>query len=453
MTPILRQLYEKIGSFIPFRSKRSRYQQKPNVITRDQHPISRKSISHNAVKVLYRLHNAGFQAYLVGGGVRDLLLGREPKDFDVATDARPEQIRKLFKNCRLIGRRFRLAHIFFGPEIIEVATFRATERKNSRNQRNGMILRDNVYGEIGSDALRRDFTINAMYYNIADFTLEDYAGGMQDIEAGVIRLIGDPVTRYQEDPVRMLRAIRFAIKLGFKLAPETEAPLHKMAHLLSAISSSRLFDETLKLLLSGQGMATYSKLYHYNLFQQLFPATSTCIETCSDDSVHAFIQLALQASDERIAQGKSITLGFFFAVMLWHPLKLKANSLIEQGVYPEPAFDKAAKIVLNAQAKHTALPKSVTAVVHDIWYLQRRFERTAERRTIKLIDHPRFRAGYDFLILRAKSGEPVERLSNWWQEFYEAHYDHRWQMIKEAQLNAAPKPSSGARKKRRRRTS
>ncbi len=448
----LLQPIEKFINFIncPWRwpvKSRTRYP-KPVIVTRDHHTISRQAMSRNAIKVLYRLHNSGFQAYLVGGGVRDLLLGREPKDFDIATDARPEQVRKLFRNCRLIGRRFRLAHVFFGVEIIEVATFRShTENLGRKHKRGGMILRDNIYGNIDEDAWRRDFTINALYYNIADFSLLDYTQGLQDINEGVIRLIGDPVTRYQEDPVRMLRAVRFAVKLGFNIHPDSETPIFKMAHLLGQIAPARLFEETIKLFLSGQGMATYSKLYHYHLFEYLFPATTTALEEASDDRVHDFLQIALQASDARIAEDKPVTLGFFFAVMLWHPVQHQTELLTQQGIHTEPAFDKACKQVLREQSQHTTLPRRITAMMHDIWFLQRRFELTRDKRALNLVNHPKFRAGYDFLMLRAKAGEPVKETFQWWTDFYEAPAEARIPM-----LYANGQPSSKKRTRRHRKS-
>ncbi|HEB98384.1 MAG TPA: polynucleotide adenylyltransferase PcnB, partial [Thiotrichales bacterium] len=251
--------------------------QQPVIIPRAEHGISRSNISPNALKVLYRLRSAGYRACLVGGGVRDLLLGREPKDFDVATDARPEEVRKLFRNCRLVGRRFRLAHVVFGREVIEVATFRgrhdAAEEGETATSEEGRILRDNVYGTIEEDAWRRDFTVNALYYDIEDFSVRDYVGGMEDLRAGVLRLIGDPEARYREDPVRMLRAVRFAVKLGFRIEPATEAPIESLAHLLFEIPPARLFEEVLKLFQGGMALETFEMLRHYDLFGKLFPLT------------------------------------------------------------------------------------------------------------------------------------------------------------------------------------
>ena len=243
----------------------------PRVYARSEHSISRSQVSENALKVLYRLKKAGFEAYLVGGCVRDLLLGREPKDFDVVTDARPDQIKKVFRNCRLVGRRFRLAHVQFGRDIIEVATFRGSVEENSEHRflnEEGRLLRDNQYGNIEEDVWRRDFTVNSLYYNIKDFSVIDYVGGMEDHLSGTLRLIGDPETRFREDPVRMLRAVRFAVKLGFNLHPDSEKPIAGLADLLNNIPPARLFDETLKLFLSGYALQTFEMLRHYDLFRE-----------------------------------------------------------------------------------------------------------------------------------------------------------------------------------------
>ena len=295
----------------------------PTIIPRPEHSISRAGISPNALKVLYRLKSAGFAAHLVGGGVRDLLLGREPKDFDVATDARPEEVHRLFRNCRLIGRRFRLAHVHFGPEIIEVATFRAAgvaEEVDEFHLDNGRIVRDNVYGNIEEDAWRRDFTVNALYYNVADFSVVDYTDGMTDLRQGVLRLIGDPERRYREDPVRMLRAVRFASKLGFRVEPQTEAPLFELGHLLADIPSSRLFEEVLKLFFGGVALQTFEQLRHYGLFGLLFPLTETSLSREEEHFPRTLVSHALANTDERVADGLPVSPTFLFAALLWDPL-------------------------------------------------------------------------------------------------------------------------------------
>src|SRR5690554_6525789 len=299
----------------------------PRILTRDQHSVSRKDISEAALKVLYRLHNAGFQAYLVGGCVRYLLLGLHPKDFDVTTNATPEQIRKLFRNCRLVGRRFRLAHVVFGREIIEVATFRGHHDsadsddsiKVGKQDAEGMLLRDNVYGSIEEDAQRRDFTINALYYNVTRGTIHDYVNGVQDIRNQRVRLIGNPVQRYQEDPVRMLRAVRFAAKLDFEIEPHTAAPIAELAELLYDIPAARLFDEVLKLFLGGQGERTFDLLLEYDLFAPLFPDTDEAIDEQPEYTLK-LIRQALRNTDQRINEGRPVTPAFLFAALLWPAL-------------------------------------------------------------------------------------------------------------------------------------
>ena len=298
--------------------------------SRDQHEVSRNDISPNAVKVLYRLHNAGFRACLVGGGVRDILLGLKPKDFDVATDASPEQVNDLFRNCRLIGRRFRLAHILFGREIIEVATFRGHHAQDASNnvEKNdkkspshssseGMILRDNVFGSIEEDAIRRDFTVNALYYDISDFSVQDFCHGMEDLDDRLLRMIGDPETRYREDPVRMLRAVRLAVKLDLDIEEHTAKPLKKLSTLLSDIPTARLWDESHKLFLSGYSAPTFAMLEQYDLLTPMLPQMSKSIEDNNNPDFRAFIQDALQNSDKRIQANKSLNPAFLYACFLW----------------------------------------------------------------------------------------------------------------------------------------
>lgn len=295
---------------------------KPTIIPRDQHTVSRAFISENALKVLYRLKNAEYKAYLVGGGVRDILLGREPKDFDVVTDAKPEQIRELFRNCRLIGRRFRLAHVQFGREIIEVSTFRAPHHVSDQgggHVEEGRIIRDNVYGDIDDDVWRRDFTVNALFYNIEDFSIVDYVGGVKDLETGQLKLIGDPAQRYIEDPVRMLRAVRFATKLGLRIHPQAEEPIKQYAELLEGIPPARLFEEMLKLFIGGYALQTFEALRHYSLFKYLFPQTDKLLDTPERDYPHTFIMQALKNTDQRLNDGSSVTPGFLLAAILWEP--------------------------------------------------------------------------------------------------------------------------------------
>lgn len=424
-----------------------------NVITRQEHNISRKQISDNALKVLYRLHGAGFDAYLVGGGVRDLLLSQHPKDFDIATNATPEQIRQLFKNCRLIGRRFRLAHIMFGRDIIEVATFRGHHQEPSKNvsqqSKEGMLLRDNVYGTIDEDAERRDFTINAMYYSIADYSIHDYAGGIEDLEDKLVRLIGDPETRYREDPVRMLRAIRFAVKLDFDIEEDTAAPIEEMAPLLRDIPPARLYEESLKMLQSGHGLETYHLMREYNLFQQLFPTIAEYFTEEYASNTEQMLDLVLDATDQRIEEGKRINPAFMFAAMLWYPLQEKAKWLMEKRKLSYyDAIMEASNIILDEQVRTIAIPRRHTATIREIWQLQLRMPRRNGKRAFRLMELNKFRAGFDFLEMRGEvEGGETEQLAKWWNTFQSAGRNMRQAMVADIDGSTS---GSGAPKKRRR---
>ncbi len=390
--------------------------------------------------MLYRLKKSGYEAYLVGGGVRDLLLGREPKDFDVATNAHPEEVKKVFSNCRLIGRRFRLAHVHFGREYIEVATFRGMQDGLASEE--GMLLQDNVYGTLEEDALRRDFTVNALYYNIADFSLVDYANGMQDLEAGVLRLLGDPEQRYREDPVRMLRAVRFASKLGFKINQACEEPLWQLGDLLEGVPAARLFEEVLKLFLSGTGLQSFEKLRHYNMFGQLFPATEESLSHEEHQFPITFVANGLQNSDQRVREGKPVTPAFLFAVLLWEPVRRLTAEIQAAGEPPQLAMQQAASEVLSQQLQKVSIPKRFSYPMRDIWYMQRRFEFRGGQRPHRLLEHKRFRAAYDFLLLRAESGEASMELAEWWTKFQEVTPEERNQMT-------SGQKSSGGRRRRR----
>lgn len=392
----------------------------PNIIARSGHTISRASISDNAFKVLYRLNKAGYQAFLVGGGVRDLLLNLNPKDFDIATDARPEEIRVLFRNCRLIGRRFRLAHVHFGREIIEVVTFRASATKEHQHREqadSGRILRDNVYGSIEEDIWRRDFTINALYYNIADFTVWDYTSGMEDIAKRKLRLIGNPETRYREDPVRMLRAARFAAKLDFEVAKDSAAPIRELGNLLRDVPPARLFDETLKLFHTGHALRSLELLMGYDLLQYLLPHTAESLRRDSDGSVFKFLQAGLANTDRRIKVEQPVTPMFLYAVLLWHPICERATEIFEKyEVTQIEALLDACEEIVSEQQGHTSYPKRFSVPMKDMLVMQRRFERRRGVRALRLLSHKRFRAAYDFLLLRAQCGEEDQELVDWWTE-------------------------------------
>jgi poly(A) polymerase len=417
------------------------------IIPRSEHVISRSNISPNALKVLYRLRGGGFDAFLVGGGVRDMLLGREPKDFDVATNARPEEVKKLFRNCLLIGRRFRLAHVRFENEIIEVATFRTQgngDQEDDARSETGRILRDNVYGTLEEDAWRRDFTVNALYYNIQDFSVVDYAGGMEDLQQGMLRLMGDPVQRYHEDPVRMLRAVRFAAKLGFRIHPGSEAPIFQLAHLLEDIPPARLFDEILKLFLGGCAVQSFELLRHYGLFAYLFPQTEACLANEQQGFPLTLLIHALQNTDSRIADGKPVTPAFLYAALLWEPLRKAMVELEAQGMGEIQALQEAAQAVESQQLARTSLPKRFGVPMREIWALQPRLRRITGMRPLKLVEHPRFRAAYDFMLLRAEAGEELGELTRWWTEFQTLDENERLKQVRTGGVQG---------KKRRRRRS
>ncbi len=392
---------------------------------------------------MYRLQKEGFDAYLVGGCVRDLLLGREPKDFDVVTNADPEQVRKVFRNCRLIGRRFRLAHVFFGREIIEVATFRgAGEEQNDKQVLNkeGRLLRDNVYGTIEEDVWRRDFTVNALYYNIKDFSVVDYVGGMADHKAGTLRLIGDPDMRFREDPVRMLRAVRFAVKLGFNIHPDCEKAIHNDAELLASIPPARLYDEALKLFLSGYALQTFEMLRHYRLFQMLFPATEKSLAVEDNGFPKLLLVKALENSDNRIAEGKTVTAYFLLAAFLWEPVQVRAKQKMAQGAVEFIAYQDAANEVISRQIGSTALPRHISMSMKEVWSLQPKFNARFGSKPSRLITHPRFRAGYDFLLLRAETGGADPELAEWWTKYQAASETEQRKMTQPPRNQENKKP-------------
>jgi len=401
------------------------------VIPRSEHGISREQIDDRALKVLYRLHNAGFQAYLVGGGVRDLLLGLEPKDFDVATDAKPEEVRRLFKNCRLIGRRFRLAHIHFGREIIEVATFRGDHSELSQEgmlDDSGRILRDNVYGSLEQDVWRRDFKVNALYYNIADFSVVDYTGAMADVNDRKLRMIGDAETRYREDPVRMLRAVRFAAKLDFNIDAETAEPIHELSTLLAEIPAARLFDEAIKLFHSGSAVKCFELLKHYQLLDILFPQTRKAIS--QDVEYEVFIIKVLQNTDRRIMDGKPVNPAFVFAALLWYPILEQAKWFLNEGMPVNLAMQKAIDKVLPEQLRITSIPKRLSMVMKDIWFLQDRLRNHSGKRAFSVFSHQRFRAAYDFLCLRSAAGENVEDDCKFWTHLQTLDEDEQNKLLR-----------------------
>ncbi|WP_285261149.1 polynucleotide adenylyltransferase PcnB [Halopseudomonas bauzanensis] len=433
---MIRKLLKKIPS--PF-GRPAHRRTTPAIIPPSQHALQRSQISRNAVTVVERLQQAGYQAFAVGGCVRDLLLEMAPKDYDVATSATPEQVRATFRNCRLIGRRFKLAHVYFGREIIEVATFRAGHadddgddlgREQSLQSESGRLLRDNVYGTLEQDAQRRDFTINALYYDVCTGNIHDYANGLQDIRNARVRLIGDPVQRYQEDPVRMLRAVRFAAKLDFEIEPHSAAPIAELAELLYDIPAARLFDEVLKLLLNGQGERTFDLLLEYDLFAPLFPDTDEAIDDNPGYTLK-LIRQALRNTDDRIHQGRPVTPAFLFAALLWPALPQRTRELEEQGIPLIPAQQQATHELLVEQCRHTAIPKRFSIPLREIWDMQPRLERRNGRRADQMLEHPRFRAAYDFLLLREEAGEETGGLGQWWTRYQDVGADERRRMIQQ----------------------
>jgi poly(A) polymerase len=434
----------------------------PRVFPRDEHPISRANISGNALKVLYRLRDAGYQAFLVGGAVRDLLLGLSPKDFDIATNAHPDQVKQLFRNCRLIGRRFHLAHVRFGHEIIEVATFRAAhtsiDEDNSVDEgghrvldERGRILRDNLYGTIEEDVWRRDFTANALYYNIEDFSVWDYVGGVADARAKVLRLIGDPETRYREDPVRLLRAMRFAAKLGFEIHPDTSAPIPRLAWMLDSVPPARLFDEINKLFLAGTAASAFDLLVHWRLLEHLFPDVAHALVEPPDSAVN-LLRLGLQGTDERVRADKSVTPTFLFAVLLWPAIR----RALQRGGHGEGAeiselYAVCEQVIARQQAR-IAIPRRFTMPLKEIVAMQPRFERREGRRALRLLDHPRFRAGYDFLLLRAAAGDADPQLAEWWTDIQGMSAEDKVARVEQGSEQGEARRSPKRRRRRRRHT-
>ncbi len=409
-----------------------------HIIPREKHPISRKNISPSALKVMRHLHEANFDAYLVGGGVRDLLLGGNPKDFDIATDATPEQVKRLFRSARIIGRRFRIVHVRFGREVIEVTTFRAHHESAQNNHEAassdiGMLTRDNVYGDIQSDAARRDFTVNALYYSTNGFSIHDYAGGMQDIDKRIVRMIGNPETRYKEDPVRMLRAVRFAAKLSFTIEPTTAKPIKPLSELLQHVPPARLFEEVLKLFMGGHAAPTLRLLHEYRLLEHLFPATAAALDS-GDPYAKKLIELAMHNTDKRIRNHKRVTPAFIYAALLWPALRQEKQRLIEKNISPLPAIQQAGQQIVNQQLLHTSIPKRFLIPMREIWDLQLRLTRRYGKSAERLSQHPRFRAAYDFILLREEAGEDLNGLGQWWTQYQNVSPEERQHMV--AQLGS-----------------
>ena len=434
------------------------------IVPREGHGISRKDISPNALRVLYRLREGGFAAYLVGGAVRDLLIGGHPKDFDVATDATPEQVKALFRNCRLIGRRFRLAHVIYGRETIEVATFRSNLDDGSGSREmgdEGRIHRDNVYGTIEDDAVRRDFTANALYYAIEDFSVRDYVGGFEDVQARVLKLIGDPESRYREDPVRMLRAVRLSSKLEFSIDPAAAEPLPRLASLLSGAAPARLFDECLKMFMAGHGERSFLGLERHGLLPALFGETAKALATNRSGALRGTLLGALRSTDARVREDKPVTPAFLFAALLWPAYCRELAVLQKSGVEALAAQQRAADRVTLHQAERIALPRRFSQPMQEIWLLQPRFQQRQRKRVFRLLAHPRFRAAFDFLELRAATTPELAEDVAFWREAQASSPEHLAESLEshrgsstaalEGEDEEAAGPGDAPRRRRRRR--
>src|SRR6266571_5802657 len=418
----------------------------PRVFGPDAHRVRRTQISRGALEVARKLQQAGFKAFIVGGAVRDLLLGIAPKDFDLATDATPEQVKPLFRRAFIIGRRFRLVNVLAGPETIEVSTFRTLQTGDDAADEHGRLLSDNVFGSQAQDALRRDFTINALYFDPQTEQVWDYVGGVADVKARRIRLIGDPVIRLREDPVRMLRAARLAAKLGIGIEKKTAAPIPELAPLLQNVPPARLFDEMEKLLLSGHAVESIKSLRQHGLHHGVLPLLDVIME---QPLGQRFIDLALASTDERVRTGKSVTSAFLFATLLWHEVLATWNAAKAQGARPMPALFDAMDRVLAQQAERLAIPRRFEATIKETWALQPRFEQRSGQRPFRLLENPRFRAGYDFLWLRCASGEmegDLAGLAKWWDRFQHADQARRESMLRP---DEAPKKKRRSRKRKR----
>jgi poly(A) polymerase len=427
-----------------FTRKKPRLRKEPKRIAAAEHAIDRELVSRNALRVCETLQKHGFATYIVGGAVRDLLLGIAPKDFDVATDATPEQVKAHFRRAIIIGRRFRLVHVMFGQETIEVSTFRALENPDRQTDEHGRVLADNLFGSQPEDAARRDFTINALYYDPVTETVLDYHDGVKDIRRRKLRMIGEPEARYREDPVRMLRAVRFAAKLGFEIDEATRKPITTLAALIENVPAARLFEEMLKLLTSGHAVACITRLRVEGLHHGLLPLLDVILEQPEGER---FVMLALSRTDERVRAGKHIAIGFLFATLLWHEV-LKQWKLREgRGEHRIPALDVAIDEVLERQTEKLAIQRRYTSDMREIWMLQPRFERRTGRNPVKLLEHLRVRAGYDFLMLRCAAEEAPAELGEWWTRFMESNEAERESLL------AAPqaRDSAAAPNRRRRR--
>ena len=420
---------------------------RPQILPHGAHGISRDAISSCALRTAQTLQRRGFAAFVVGGAVRDLILGRKPKDFDIATDAKPEEVRELFRRSRLIGRRFRLVHVLCGPEMVEVSTFRGVSAADDEDgdarvaDEHGRILRDNVFGNQEQDATRRDFSVNALFYDPTTQEVWDYHGGVADLKKRRLRLIGNPEVRYREDPIRMIRAVRFAASRGLEIDAATRRPIRRLAGLLAHVPPSRLLDEMLKLLLCGHAAEAVLQLRREGLHHGVLPLLDAAMGRAAGER---FVVAALKSTDERIRAGKAVSPGFLFAALLWPEVQAEWHVLEEKGMPVVPALYQAMDHVMKAQAAVLPIPHRYGADMREIWALQPRFLQRAGKRPYRLLEHPRFRAGFDFVLLRGASGEADPALGEWWERFQHAGETERAQMLV---ADAEPR---GRRRRRRR---
>lgn len=419
----------------------------PLRISQERHGIDRRNVSRHAIKVCEVLREHGYEGYIVGGAVRDLIVGIEPKDFDVATNATPEQIRPLFRRARIIGRRFQLVHVVFGQEIIETSTFRAPASDDQETDEHGRILRDNVFGTHQEDAARRDFTMNALYYDPLTEEVIDYHNGVADLKKRTVRMIGDPNKRYREDPVRMLRAVRFAAKLNGTIDPATREPIRTMADLIENVPASRLFDEMLKLLTCGHAMDCLRQLRAEGLHHGVLPLLDVVLEQPGGEN---FVELSLERTDARVRAGKTISPSFLFASLLWQQVEVRWRQLTKNGEPSIPALIQAADSVLEEQTEKLAIQRRFSADMREIWFMQPRFERRAGKTIYRMLEQPRFRAACDFLQLRAAAGEFDSVLAQWWMDLANGDDITRAQMIDDASHAPRAKDEEIAPRRRRR---
>lgn len=418
----------------------------PTVVKADEHQIDLKQVSRNALRVTSTLQEAGFEAFVVGGAVRDLLLGEKPKDFDVATNATPQEVRRLFRRAFIIGRRFQIVHVMFGQDVIEVTTFRgATPVEETKTDSHGRVLRDNTFGEQHEDASRRDFSINAMYYDPSQEVVLDYHGGMEDIRKKLLRIIGTPEVRYREDPVRMLRIIRFAAKLQFDIDADAQTPIPLMAPLINNVPDARVYDEMMKLLMGGHALACLHRLRDAGLHHGLLPLLDLVMEQPQGEK---FVSLALNQTDWRIQQGKSSSPAFLFAAILWQQVAEKWAAYKASGDHPAPALNLAINDVLDLQTRKLSLQRKIVSDMREIWVLQLRFERRSGKTPYKMLEHRRYRGAYDFLLLRCEAGEVAQELADWWTAFMLGDDAEKEALI--AQGRALTQPKSNKKRPSRR---